>query len=105
MLGGSVHKQNLRITDGVQVLSGTPPPGYDPPPAIGPLSSQLDSLYEARWTSLWSGVDVRYQMAAQGAAPPPMEWGLSLASFLVRLPRRSQLEPPGGSGSSRELRT
>ncbi len=78
MLGGSIHKQNLRITNGRQVLSATPPPGYDPPPAIGPLNSQLNSLYEARWMSVWSGLDVRYQMAAKADNPPPMEWGLSL---------------------------
>jgi hypothetical protein len=79
MLGGSLHKQNLRITNGYQVLSAAPPAGYQDPPPIGPLNSQLDSLYEAFWMSLWSGIDVRYRLAAKADEQPPMEWGLSLA--------------------------
>lgn len=79
MVGASVHKQNLRITDGRQVLSAAPPPGYSPPPEIGPLNSRLNSLYEAFWTSAWAGFDLRYQLPAKADAAPPMEWGLSLA--------------------------
>ncbi|MBI5897293.1 MAG: hypothetical protein HZB24_15250 [Desulfobacterales bacterium] len=73
MLGGSIHKQNLRITDGEQVISTRPPP------EIGPLNSELNSLYEAFWMSVWSGIDVRYQLPAKPDEAPPMEWGLSLA--------------------------
>jgi hypothetical protein len=79
MLGVSLHKQNLRITNGEQVLSAAPPSGYRPPPSLGPLNSNLDSRYEALWMSLWSGVDVRYRLSAEPGQAPLMEWGLSLA--------------------------
>ncbi len=79
LLGFSVHRQNLRITNGQQVISETPPPGYGTPPDVGPLRSDLNSMYSARWFSLWTGFDVRYQMAAPPSEAPPMEWSLSLA--------------------------
>lgn len=79
LLGASIHKQNLRITNGQQVVSATPPPGYGSPPDVGPLDSRLNSTYSARWTSLWSGVDLRYRLAPPPDGAPLMEWGLSLA--------------------------
>lgn len=79
MVGFSVHKQNLRITRGRQTVSGTPPPGVDPPPPVGPFASPLNSLYEAKWTGLWTGCDLRYQLAPMPGGEPPMTWRLSLA--------------------------
>jgi hypothetical protein len=79
LLGASLHKQNLRITNGQQVISETPPPGFDSPPEVGPLSSELNSMYSASWSSFWTGCDLRYQMAARPNQSPPMAWGLSLA--------------------------
>ncbi len=79
MLGASFHKQNLRITNGDQVLSAVPPPGYSPPPEVGPLNRNLNSLYEAFWMSAWTGLDVRYQLPAKSDTAPFMEWGVSLA--------------------------
>ncbi|MBT8341574.1 MAG: hypothetical protein HKP58_10970 [Desulfatitalea sp.] len=79
MLGFSIHKQNLRITNGRQTISGTPPSGYNPPPSIGPLNSRLNSVYAARWVGWWLGCDVHYRLAASPGREPPMAWGLSLA--------------------------
>ncbi|MFZ1983737.1 MAG: hypothetical protein WAU91_04940 [Desulfatitalea sp.] len=79
LLGASIHKQNFRITNGQQVVSETPPPGYGSPPDVGPLDSRLNSTYSARWISLWTGIDLRYQLAAPPNGAPFMEWGLSLA--------------------------
>lgn len=79
MLGSSLHRQNLRITNGRQVVSETPPAGYQAPPALGPLNSRLNSMYSTRWFSLWAGCDLRYQMASPPGTAPPMEWGVSLA--------------------------
>lgn len=62
LLGYSYHKQNLRIQNGVQVVSEPNPfPGGSDPPAPGPLSSDLNSSYFARWTGLWTGYDLRYR--------------------------------------------
>jgi hypothetical protein len=62
MLGFSCHKQNLHIQNGRQVLSEPNPfDESNPPPAVGPLSSRLDSSYFTRWMGPWVGCDLRYK--------------------------------------------
>jgi len=63
LLGGSYHRQNLRIHDGYQTvsdLSQAPslPPGTTVPP-VGPIAG-LDSTYETEWRSGWLGLDLDY---------------------------------------------
>jgi hypothetical protein len=73
LLGFSYHKQNLRITNGAQVVSER-----SPAPAIGPLSSELNSTYFARWMGPWIGLDLRYLTAKRGPAYLTMAFGLSV---------------------------
>jgi hypothetical protein len=73
MLGVSYHKQNLRITNGFQVVSDG-----STAPAVGPLSSQLDSGYFARWMGPWIGVDLRYLTEKRGPDYLTMAFGLSV---------------------------
>ncbi len=73
LIGFSYHKQNLRIKNGFQVLSER-----SPAPAIGPLSSELNSTYFARWMGPWVGVDLRYQTEKSGPGYLPMAFGLSV---------------------------
>jgi hypothetical protein len=50
LLGGlSYHEQNLRMTDGVQIIS-----------ALGPFP-QLNSTYAAQWWGPWVGVDLEFR--------------------------------------------
>ncbi len=53
MLGYSVHKQNLRITDGRQVI---PPTGS---------FAGLNSTYQARWNGPWIGFDLIFNTPEQ----------------------------------------
>ncbi len=53
MLGYSIHKQNLRITDGFQVI---PPTG---------AFAGLDSTYKARWNGPWIGFDLIFGTPAK----------------------------------------
>lgn len=78
MLGISYHKQNLRIQNGRQVLSETNPFGGSNPPAVGPLSSQLDSSYSARWIGPWIGCDLRYKPKMHPPVYHEMEFRLSM---------------------------
>ncbi|MDP2690222.1 MAG: hypothetical protein Q8P48_08935, partial [Deltaproteobacteria bacterium] len=55
MLGYSLHKQNLTITDGFQTVC-TPPRCAGP---TGPFGG-LDSSYNALWMGPWAGVDIDY---------------------------------------------
>jgi hypothetical protein len=71
LLGYSHHVQNLRITDGKQVI--TWPSG----PPLGNLDG-LDSTYRTRWMGPWLGCDLRYRFFGGAAGDPPMELGLSL---------------------------
>ena len=73
VLGLSYHKQNLRITNGFQVLSER-----SPAPPIGPLSSQLNSTYFARWMGPWIGCDLRYLTDKRGPDYLSMAFGLSV---------------------------
>lgn len=73
MIGVSYHKQNLRITNGAQVVSER-----SPAPAIGPLSSQLNSTYFARWAGPWIGCDLRYLTEKRGPDYLTMAFGLSV---------------------------
>ncbi len=81
MIGFSYNKQNFRIENGRQVISADNPystnPGDNPPP-VGPLSSELNSTYFARWMGPWVGCDVRYRLDGQMPYRPPMELGLAI---------------------------
>ncbi len=81
LVGYSYHKQNLRITNGMQVISLDNPFSMDPddnPPAIGPLSSALNSTYRARWRGPWLGLDLRYRPKNRALRWPPLQLGLSV---------------------------
>ncbi len=78
LIGLSYHKQNLRIKNGTQVISGVNPfPGDNPPP-VGPLSSQLNSTYFARWWGPWIGVDLRYRPKMRPTVRNAIELRLSV---------------------------
>jgi hypothetical protein len=72
MVGLSFNKQNLRIRNGDQVVSTR-----SPAPAVGPLSSQLNSTYFARWFGPWIGCDLLYRMGKQHPDYLAMQFGLS----------------------------
>ena len=78
LIGLSYHKQNLRIQNGGQVVSEVNPFGGDNPPPVGPLSSQLNSTYFARWFGPWIGVDLRYRIKMRPPVSHAMELRLSL---------------------------
>ncbi len=81
LIGYAYHKQNLRITNGAQVISEDNPFSNDPadnPPAIGPLSNQLDSTYRARWMGPWMGCDVHYRLKDRFSRLPPIRMGFSM---------------------------
>jgi hypothetical protein len=78
LLGVSYHKQNLRITNGFQVLSER-----SPAPAIGPLSSELNSTYFGRWMGPWIGCDFRYLTQKRDPQFLSMAFGLSLELHLA----------------------
>lgn len=78
MLGISYHKQNLQIQNGRQVLSETNPFGGSNPPPAGPLSSQLDSSYFARWIGPWVGCDLRYKPKMRPPVHHAMEFRFSM---------------------------
>jgi len=73
MIGVSYHKQNLRISNGVQVVSERAPA-----PDVGPLSRQLNSTYFARWMGPWIGCDLRYLTENRGPGYLTMAFGLSV---------------------------
>lgn len=72
MLGFSFSKQNLRIKNGSQVVSTR-----SPAPAVGPLSSQLNSTYFARWMGPWIGCDLLYRVGKRASDYMAMQFGLS----------------------------
>jgi hypothetical protein len=78
LIGLSYHKQNLRIQNGTQVVSGSNPFGSGNPPPEGPLSSQLNSTYFARWFGPWVGVDLRFKPKMRPLVRHAMELRLSL---------------------------
>jgi hypothetical protein len=78
LLGLSYHKQNLRIQKGTQTLSGVNPFGGSNPPPVGPLSSQLNSSYFARWFGPWIGCDLSYKPKMRAPIYHSMEFRLSL---------------------------
>lgn len=53
LLGISVHKQNLTISEGVQTVT------YSTGPALGPFPG-LNSTFDARWAGPWAGADIAY---------------------------------------------
>jgi hypothetical protein len=60
LLGGySFHEQNLKLTDGIQVISNdslvSPDANFGPVP-LGPFRN-LDSTYDATWRGPWFGLD------------------------------------------------
>jgi hypothetical protein len=78
LIGLSYHKQNLRIKNGTQVVSEANPFGTGDPPAVGPLSSQLNSTYFARWFGPWLGVDLKFKPKMSPRVRHAMEVRLSL---------------------------
>ena len=78
LIGLSYHEQNLRIQNGNQVVSGVNPFGGSNPPAVGPLSSQLNSTYFANWFGPWVGVDLRYRPKMRPQVRHAMELRLSI---------------------------
>lgn len=78
LLGLSYHKQNLRIQNGTQSLSGVNPFGGSDPPPVGPLSNRLDSSYFARWFGPWIGCDLSYKPKMRTPIYHSMEFRLSL---------------------------
>ena len=59
--GYAVTRQDLRLVDGVQVVSDEELFG-EPLPPLGPFEG-LDSSYEARWDGLWLGGEARIPLA------------------------------------------
>jgi hypothetical protein len=60
LLGGlSYHEQNLRMTDGVQIVDR-----ISPSPELGPFPEwlQLNSTYAAQWLGPWAGLDVELHL-------------------------------------------
>ncbi len=81
LFGLSYHKQNLRITNGTQIISDDNPfssSSQDNPPPVGPLSSQLNSTYFARWMGPWIGCDLSYRPTGGSPRIPPMVFNLSV---------------------------
>lgn len=78
LLGISVHKQNLRIQNGTQVLSETNPFGRPNPPDVGPLYGQLNSSYFTRWWGPWVGCDLQYKPKMRSSAHHAMEFRFSM---------------------------
>jgi hypothetical protein len=71
LLGYSLHVQNLRITDGKQVVT------WSSGPPLGNIEG-LDSTYRTQWMGPWVGCDLRYRIEGVPAGRRPMELGLSL---------------------------
>ena len=72
LVGYSYSKQNLRITNGRQVISTRAPA-----PGVGPLSGRLNSTYFARWTGPWVGCDLLYRVGERDSNDWLMQFGLS----------------------------
>jgi hypothetical protein len=72
LLGYSFSKQNMRIKHGNQVISTR-----SPAPAVGPLSSQLNSTYFARWMGPWIGCDLLCRVGTQNPDDHSMQFGLT----------------------------
>ena len=86
LLGLSYHKQNLRITNGMQVISQDNPFSsslQDNPPPVGPLTSALNSTYFGRWMGPWIGCDLRYQTQKRNPDALVMSFGLSFELHLA----------------------
>lgn len=58
LMGFAIHRQNLRITDGIQVIASPPRT-----PPLGPLDDGLNSTFQAQWLGPWVGMDLRYKTA------------------------------------------
>jgi hypothetical protein len=56
MIGIAFHRQGMKMTEGVQVISI--PPSTQP---LGPFAG-LDSSYTANWLNLWVGLDAEYRI-------------------------------------------
>ena len=71
LIGGSLHKQNFRITDGRQVIT------WENGPTTESLSG-LDTTYRAKWMGPWAGCDLRYQVAPGSKRGPAISAGFSM---------------------------
>jgi hypothetical protein len=76
LIGGSLHKQSFRISDGYQVVTAS---GEYP---LGPLPSELNSTYRTKWEGIWLGCDLIYEFKPKAAGVPPMRWALSMEYHL-----------------------
>ena len=72
LIGFSVHSQDLRITNGTQVIA-TPPRT----PPLGPLDPALNSTFQTQWKGPWVGIDLRYK-TDRHPSKSAAEFGLSL---------------------------
>jgi hypothetical protein len=63
--GISIHQQNLTMTDGVQVVSGS-----SSTPPLGPLTG-LNSSYKSQWAGPWWGLDAMWN--------PTERWSFDVA--------------------------
>lgn len=74
LLGYSYHKQNLRITDGNQVVSdpANAPPGISPPP-VGPFPD-LNSTYKSQWKGPWLGIETAMPFSSSILAALQLEY-------------------------------
>jgi hypothetical protein len=72
--GFAHHEQNLRMTDGVQIIDR-----ISHSPELGPFPEwlQLNSTYAARWWGPWAGVDVELRPHPRFSALGTLEyhWG------------------------------
>lgn len=71
LVGGSLHKQNFRVTDGRQVIT------WENGPTTESLSG-LNTTYRAKWMGPWVGCDLRYLIAPASNNGPAISAGLSM---------------------------
>jgi hypothetical protein len=71
LVGGSLHKQNFRITDGRQEIT------WENGPTTESLAG-LNTTYRAKWMGPWVGCDVRYLIAPVSKSGPAISVGVSM---------------------------
>ncbi len=78
LAGWSYHEQNLKITDGQQIVSepalaGSLDPVPSPPQPTGPIPG-LDSSYDAQWWGPWLGTDLDCRITRRFSAHSSFEY-------------------------------
>jgi Protochlamydia outer membrane protein len=71
LVGGSLHEQNFRVTNGRQAIT------WDDGPTTDSLAG-LNTTYRARWVGPWIGCDLRYLISPGASAKPSVELGLTV---------------------------